>query len=160
VPFYRFQIEVNVPTQVVAERLRSIVREKPGFWESMAWMSRGPASPAFVGTVQDDSFKIRRDIRYRNSFLPLIRGRIVPTGTGTRVSVTMFLHPLVAVFMTCWLGIAGNIASASPVPLVPWGMCIFGVALTIGGFFPEALKAKRLISDVVDVRYYRTSSGQ
>jgi hypothetical protein len=32
------------------------------------------------------------------------------------------------------------------------GMLILGVALTIGGFFPEALKAKHLISEAVDVQ--------
>jgi hypothetical protein len=45
--------------------------------------------PPFIGSVQDHSFRIRRDIRYRNSFLPLVWGHIVPTPTGTRVIVTV-----------------------------------------------------------------------
>src|SRR5436190_19553730 len=96
---YRFSLDVNVPPQVVAERLRPIVREKRQFSDFEAWQSSERATPAFIGTVQDASFRIRRDIRSRNSFLPLIWGRVVPIGTGARVSVTMFIHPLVALFM-------------------------------------------------------------
>jgi hypothetical protein len=149
-PIYRFQIDVNAPPQVVAERLKSIVGEEPGFWGSMAWRSRGSTDSSFVGTVEDDSFRIRRDIRYRNSFLPLIWGRITLTGTGSRIYVTMFLHPLVALFMVFWLVMAGNFAlNLQPPSLVAVGMFIFGVVLTVAGFFPEAIKAKRLISEAV-----------
>jgi hypothetical protein len=153
-PIYCFSLDVNVPPRVVAERLKSIVREKARLSESMAWPSYDRASPPFIGTVQDDSFRIRRDIRSRNSFLPLIWGRVVPIGIGARVSVTMFIHPLVALFVMLWLGMAANFAVTLPSPFVPLGMFIFGVALTIGGFFPEAMKAKRLISEAVYVRLY------
>jgi hypothetical protein len=150
---YRFHVDVDVPPQTVAERLRSIVREKPTFWESfrMAWRARELASPPFIGTVQDDSFRLRRDIRYRNSFLPLVWGRFISTPTGTRVSVTMFIHPLVALFMAFWLGMVGYgaLKDRSTPPVVLWGMFIFGLALTAGGFFPEAIKARRLISATV-----------
>lgn len=151
-PFYRFQVDVNAPPQVVLDRLKSIVGPKPGFWESMTWTSRGSATVPFIGAVQDDSFSIHRDIRYRNSFLPLIRGRIMPTGTATRVSVTMFIHPFVAVFMLFWLGMVVHFALISPAPLIPGGMFLAGVAMTLGGFFPEAFKARRLICEAVDAQ--------
>ena len=117
----------------------------------MAWRARELASPPFIGTVQDDSFRLRRDIRYRNSFLPLVWGRFISTPTGTRVSVTMFIHPLVALFMAFWLGMVGYgaLKDRSTPPVVLWGMFIFGLALTAGGFFPEAIKARRLISATV-----------
>jgi hypothetical protein len=95
-----------------------------------------------------DSFELQRAILYRNSFLPIIRGRIVPIEVGTRVNVTMYLHPVVALFMTFWLGAVGYAlraaSSTSRLPLLL--MFLFGVALTTGGFFPEAFKAKRLLS--------------
>jgi hypothetical protein len=151
-PIYRFQIDVNAPPQVVAERLRTIVGEKPGFGESMAWRSRTSTDSPFIGTVKDGSFKIQRNVRSRNSFLPLIWGLITPTEIGARLYVTMFLHPLVALFMIFWLAIAGNFAlTVQPASLVGVGMFIFGVVLTVAGFFPEAIKAKRLISEVVRV---------
>lgn len=152
-PFYRFHIDVDAPPQVVVERLRSIVRDKPTLWESFCnmWPFGDPASVPFIGSVQDESFELRRDIRYRNSFLPMIRGRITPNGVGTRVCVTMLIHPLVAIFMIFWLGMVafGAISMRSASSIIPGGMFIFGVALTVGAFVPEAIKAKRLICDAV-----------
>jgi hypothetical protein len=153
VPFYRFQIDVNAPPPVVIERLRSIVRDKPTFGESLRkmWSFGKPVSPPFIGSVQGESFKIRRDIRYRNSFLPIIWGRVTQNGVGARVYVTMFIHPIVALFMIFWLGMAGfaAVSARSASSMIPSGMFIFGVALAAGGFIPEAIKAKRLISDAV-----------
>jgi hypothetical protein len=152
-PLYRFHIDATAPPQAVTERLRRAVRKRPGFGEYFRtmWSSRSSGGPPFIGSVQDHSFRIRRDIRYRNSFLPLVWGHIVPTPTGARVIVTMFMPPFTLVFILFWLGIVGRgalmVKSASPAIL--WGMFIFGIALCIGGFIPEAVKAKRLLSTIV-----------
>jgi hypothetical protein len=153
-PIYRFQIDVDVPPQIVAGRLRSIVRETPGEPFRMAWWSwriRDAGSSPFIGTVQDDSFTLRRDIRWRNSFLPVIRGRFTSTGTGTRVGVTMFIHPLTALFLAFWFGLLGLGTLANPFPnsLFLWGMFIFAIALIAVSFFPAAIQAKHLISAVL-----------
>ncbi len=155
-PFYRFHIEVALPQQVVMERIRALVRKQPGFWQSFGeqWKPQDPPSPPFIGSVEEESFKFYRDIRYRNSFLPRVQGRLVATPTGTRVNVIMFLHPFVAVFVTFWLGMVGfgalTIFSAGEVSsLIPAGMFLFGVALVCGGFFSEAFKAKRILSDAL-----------
>lgn len=120
------------------------------------WTWKEPTGPPFIGSVQAESFAIRRDIRGRNSFLPRIKGRIIPAPTGSRISMTMFIHPFTALFMIFWLGIVGNgaLMATSRTALIPWGMFIFGVALTAGGFFPEALKAKRMLSAL-----FRDSAG-
>ncbi len=152
-PLYRFHIDTTVPPQAVAERLRCAVRNRPGFREYFRtmWNRSSPAGPPFIGSIHDNSFRIRRAIRYRNSFLPLVWGHIGPTPNGARVTVTMFMHPLAFVFMLFWLGMVGfsalTVKSASPA--IPWAMFIFGIALCTGGFVPEAVKAKRLLSSVV-----------
>lgn len=46
----------------------------------------------YQGRVETNRFAISRVIYQRNSFLPLIRGEIVPTGTGSRLNITMRLH--------------------------------------------------------------------
>lgn len=81
----------------------------------------------------------------------MIWGRIMPNGFGTQVSGIMFLHPLVALFMIFWLGMAGfgAVSAASMSSMVPSGVILFGVTLMVGAFFPEAMKAKTLISDAV-----------
>jgi hypothetical protein len=153
VPFYRFQVDVDAPPHVVAERLRAIVRNKPTFSESFRkWSCFGdPVTVPFIGTVQDDSFKIRRDIRYRNSFLPTIRGHITPIGVGARVGVTMYIHPFVAAFMIVWFSVVFRaISTRSTLSiLIPGGMLLFFVVLTVVGFIPEAIKAKNLICNAV-----------
>jgi hypothetical protein len=51
----------------------------------------------YHGEVSLAGFKIWRIIRYRNSFLPIIEGKITPTISGSRIAVTMRLHRFVAV---------------------------------------------------------------
>jgi hypothetical protein len=151
-PFYRFEIDVNAQPPTVVERLRTIVRGKLSFREAIRQsfpFNKAEGAP-FIGSVLDDSFKMRRNIRYRNSFLPMIRGRIASYGVGTRVSVTMFLHPVVVIFMIFWLSMVASVAFSHPtLSLIPWGMLAFGVALPVGGFIPEAIKAKRLIVEAL-----------
>jgi hypothetical protein len=67
----------------------------------------------------------------------------------------MFMHPFTVVFMLFWLGAVGyGVWDAfshprSPDVFVLLGMFLFGVTLTAGGFFPEAAKAKRLLSAAI-----------
>src|SRR6202023_2158435 len=97
-PFYRFHIVTPLPADVAVERIRALTRDPPRFLESlrMALARRGSDSPPFLGSVHGHAFRLRRDIRCRNSFLPMVWGDVQPGLSGTQVSVTMFLHPLVA----------------------------------------------------------------
>jgi hypothetical protein len=152
VPLYWFHIDVPTQPQVLNDRLRSVVSDEFGMGEYLrnAWTSRGSAGPPFLGHIEDDKFALRRNTNYRNSFHPIIRGRIIPTQIGAQVSVFMFLHPFTALFMMFWLGVVGyaalrGISASSWVSWVPCAMFAFGVALTTGLFFLEALEAKRLL---------------
>jgi hypothetical protein len=114
------------------------------------WTSQEPGGPPFIGCVGDDSFSLRRHISGRNSFLPRIKGRIIPTNSGTRINVIMFIHPFSALFMTFWLGVVGYgaLRDTSAFPAILWGMFLFGVTLILVCFFPEALKARRMLHDL------------
>jgi hypothetical protein len=72
----------------------------------------------------------------------------IPGAFRFPLTTEQFIHPLVAVFMAVWFGMAGQLSSPEG-SIVPWGMLMFGVVLTLAGFIPEALKAKRLISEAV-----------
>jgi hypothetical protein len=151
-PISSFQVDVNAPTSVVVERLRAVVGPAPLVSVSVPWWGSDEANPPFIGKVRDGSFRIQRDSRRRNSFLPIVWGHIVATPGGTRVKVTMFIHPFVAIFMACWLGIAVRIMmSVSDINLFP--VCIvfmiIGVAVMARGFFPEARKARQLLTRAV-----------
>lgn len=160
-PIYRFKIDSPLTTQVVLQRIQGLARAAPGFWQSIRGVfgrDRTQSTP-FIGAVEGESFRLHRDIAYRNSFLPRISGRVVATPAGTRIIVNMFLHPIVGAFMLFWLSGVGIAAltsfntlhgTTSPV-LVPLGMFVFGVALTLGGFYPEAVKARRLLEQGIGV---------
>jgi hypothetical protein len=53
----------------------------------------------FEGDVSPREFKISRIISYRNSCIPVIRGRFEPSVTGTRIVIDMKMHPLGWVFL-------------------------------------------------------------
>jgi hypothetical protein len=162
-PFYRFHIESPLPKQTVLQRIRTLVREKPGFWQTIKESFGGhpDGCPLFIGKVEGDAFRMYRDIRYRNSFLPQLRGSVVSTSRGSRVLITMYLHPLVAVFVLFWLGAVGTGALASfnaqngniGPALIPAGMFLFGIVLTVGSFYPEAFKARRLFEQSIGTEF-------
>ena len=118
----------------------------------------------FIGTIEGNRFRIRRDIGYRNSFLPIVSGQIVSATSGVRVSVTMGLHLAVAIVMLVWFAGVGfatagslwllltNRASAAFGFLIPPAMLVFGVVLVAFGFFPEAIKARTLLEQILSTQ--------
>lgn len=145
-----------MPPEAAAERLRAVTRTPRGFLDSLARRPVGADYPfQFVGKVEGDRFKLRREIGANsyNSFLPVIRGRIDSSGGPTRVNVRMFLHPLVCMFMLFGLGVLGMaivedaLERRASFPLI--GFFLFGLGLLIVGFFPEAHLARRLITSAV-----------
>lgn len=151
-PVFWFNVDAPIPPQVLVDRLRSVVtgESKLSKFFGSAWASQELRDVPFIGDVRDDSFTIRRNIHYRNSFLPRISGRIVPTLTGARVQILMYVHPFVGLFMVLFLTAAGHVAftkhSTSGFP--PWGLFAFGIALLAGGFFLEAVIARRKLTAV------------
>jgi hypothetical protein len=65
----------------------------------------------------------------------------------------MNIHPLIVIFILVWLGGAGSVTVAVLVQgnpseaLIPGGMCVFFVLLTLVGFYPEAFKARRILEE-------------
>ena len=53
----------------------------------------------FEGDVSPQGFNISRLISYRNSCIPVIRGRFEPSANGTRIVIEMNMHPLGYVFL-------------------------------------------------------------
>jgi hypothetical protein len=159
-PLQRFEIHSPLSTQTVLQRLQSLVRDEPGFmqvWKE-AFGGRPKNSPPFFGVVAGNEFLMRRDIRYRNSFLPRVHGTVLAEpGGGSKVRVTMHLHPLIAVVMALWLAITGlgtliavfSMQRGAEVSLVPSALLAFGVVLVAVGFYPEARKARRVLEQAI-----------
>jgi len=153
-PYRRLELYSPMPAATVVQVLRDSV-------EPTRWFRRGPGIRPFEGIITPPRFEIRRTVSSRNSFLPQIRGTITPDGNGTRISITMRLRLDVAIFMLVWLGgvsftlfifasfVLGGPAEVGPL-LIPIGMLLFGVVLTVGAFSAEARKAEQLLLFLLD----------
>jgi hypothetical protein len=143
-----FEIESPMPAEEILAVLDAVV-------EVPKWFSwRAASGKKFFGEVSADNFKIWRIISYRNSFLPIIEGRITPTISGSHIAVTLRLHRFVALFMLFWLGgvstglgtfvteVMRGKTEPLPLLLVPCGMFLFGIVMTSGCFWWEAKKTK------------------
>src|SRR5438067_1363254 len=98
-PFFRCSLETNLPPSAVLERIRSITRPTPDSFLARLGLYGSEKGPPFFGWVRGASFKLWRDARYRNSFRPVISGRITPATNGSRVKVTMFVSPFVGLIL-------------------------------------------------------------
>lgn len=114
----------------------------------------------FEGQLRGNEFEIKRIISYRNSFLPIITGRVETNGSGTRLTLKIRLHVFVMIFMAIWFGGVGLFFLASLTSsedrgdtiLFPLGMLLFGYALTMGGYLFESYRAKEILADITKGR--------
>jgi hypothetical protein len=150
-----FEIESPLPAAEILAVLDAVV--EPPKW--FRW--KAASGKKFFGEVSTNSFKIWKIISYRNSFLPIIEGRITPTISGSHIAVTLRLHRFVALFMLFWLGgvstglvtfvteVMRGKTGPLPLLLVPSGMLLFGIAMTSGCFWWEAKKTKPALIELL-----------
>ncbi|HEX2076128.1 MAG TPA: hypothetical protein VHG08_00415 [Longimicrobium sp.] len=154
-PFDTLLIDSPLSVDQACQRLQQATGPRKWFrWSGM------PAHP-FEGTVTANEVRIQRGIRYQNSFLPQIHGRIEPRAQGSRLVGTMSLHPAVAVFMMVWFGAAlliglpaillalgtGDLSEgvwiALAMPLFAWALCT-------GAFTVEARLARQQLEALLE----------
>ena len=90
IPYNQFVIETSLPAEKVMEKLLQVVQPKK-FWPNPFSDDR----KQFEGTVSKDGFRVVRNIYYLNSFIPFIKGRFNSSDSGTRITITMSIHPFV-----------------------------------------------------------------
>jgi hypothetical protein len=154
-PFENFTINTNLTPEEVKTKLSEFVGTPQVFRNPF----KRPNEP-YSGTIQDESFKITRNINYRNSFLPVITGKINDNyPTGSTINITMSLNPFVIAFMSLWLFVVAGVGLTFFIAmittgelivggLIPFGMLIFGCLLTIIPFKIEANIAKKFLEEL------------
>lgn len=150
-PFDRFTLHSPMAPEEVRDRLFAVLERRACFRPSWKTDHR---SLSYEGHVSLESFDINRIIRYRNSFLPVVKGRIRPASGGSVLHIRM--HPArgALVFMGLWLGLTGAICLAgmvllftqfsdvrregfSPAALIPYLLFAFGWILITAGYRME-----------------------
>ena len=100
----------------------------------------------------EESFKIQRKITYKNSFLPVIIGKIKETENGSEISIKMRLNHFVKGFMTFWFSFVILFCLMMPFKkfdfpdsLIPYLMLVFGILLvTISNKYETKIVKKKL----------------
>jgi hypothetical protein len=164
-PYERFQIETSLSLIEAKKRIESIIVPPPPFGtrfiNALDNMFKKSGADQFTGKIDDQGFQIRRIIYYRNSFLPVVKGKFEQGSAGTNVVVKMTLHPVALVFMVIWFGGLGTIVFSSlsvmfsrgsdPILVTAVGMFFFGWLMIQFGFVFEARKAKKIISQLFSI---------
>ncbi len=156
-PFERYSITTALKPHEIRERLQSRMAH------SRLLISRG--DDAYEGKVTEEQFKINRIIGYRNSFLPIIEGKILPAGPLTQVDIKMRMHLFVTVFFGIWMGMVAVVCLVllliwffpfpwqerqfNPSMLIPFGMLVFGWALTFFAFKFESRRSKAFLNELL-----------
>jgi len=154
-PFEKYTVYTSLNPEQIQQQFEQFVELYQPFRKILK-VSDKP----FNGTIQGQKFTISRNIKYRNSFLPIIKGKITPYQAGSIVDITMSIHPFVIIFTTIWLSIVGMGALSFVLVmissgkfmiagLIPMAMLIFGCLLTVIPFKIEAKIAKDFLNDLL-----------
>ena len=120
----------------------------------------------YAGTIENNEFKISRNIGYKNSFKPIIIGKLMDTGyQRTYIHLIMRPNLIVAVFLLFWFGGAffilfGTLISSSPkftvfsIEIYPYVLpllfIMFGYGILIFGFKIESNRSKKDLIKLFD----------
>ena len=164
IPYERLIIKSSLSADEAQQRLQDHLEPARNFrW---GWSK----TKDYEGRLQDGIFSVRRILRSRNSFQPMIDGEILSEIDGCAVRIRMRPHILVSVFMAIWLGfiallflgilrtlaadfIQTGALSASPFDLLfPGALFILGYGLLLGGFKYESRKSKAFFRELFQAR--------
>jgi len=163
-PYENYVLTTRLSCDEVLKRIAENIEEKQGF--NFSIFSRSYNKP-YTGEIIGHSFKISRNILYRNSFLPVIKGQVSSYPRHTQINIKMRPVIFVLVFMTFWLGIVGVVCIStllagllqfrevlqngfSPMFLIPFGMFAFGWLLSYFGFKRESNKSKEFLARLLE----------
>jgi hypothetical protein len=147
-------VSQNEPASIIAA-IQNTTAPRRQFWEA-----RNSSAP-FEGAVDQGDFTLSRVISYRNSFLPVITGQIVPAPTGSQVVISMRPRWFALVFWIVWMsGVTAFLAillllrhgvQNRPIGItVALGLFIFGYLLCTASFGFEARRAYQMLRNVIN----------
>ncbi len=154
-PYENITYRTKLPGYEVIKRLSENIEPREFFFFGFNHDRK-----TYQGNIEHNGFNISRvTVFRRNSFNPIIKGKLHEDNTGTTIEVKMRLHIFVGLFMIFWfsgvfIGIlaAITIAASEPIPfiLIPFVMLIFGYVLTVGSFKYESIRAKKHLAELFE----------
>lgn len=163
-PFENYIITTILSVDEVLKRIADNIQQKQSF--SFTTFSPNYTKP-YTGQIIGTTFTMIRNINYRNSFLPIIKGQITTHLGQTQVNIKMRPSTVVLIFISFWLGIVGLVCIGillagllhikqllqngfSPMLFIPFGMFAFGSLLTNFAFKGEGKNSKEFLERLLD----------
>ncbi len=153
-PYDRYVLNTQLSVEDVMNKINGIIEPYNVF--------RRSSGKQYMGTVTGYSFKIRRAINYRNSFLPMIKGTISANAGQTEVAIRMRPSIFSLIFMCIWLGLVGVICIGivnlclwhrhlfSAPMLIPFGMFAFGYCLVMIPYKIESRISGKFLAELLE----------
>jgi hypothetical protein len=119
------------------------------------WFGLPPSTTPFRGVVDDACFKLIPIVTGRNSFVPVIVGRVGSVSVGSQLKLTMRMHFLVTAFLLAALVAAVRAVASAAADgriadvLAPCGLGLCGFILMCAIFYGETSKAERILREAV-----------
>ena len=92
-------MEFEIETSKSKAEITQILQRNTSRHASIFWRKN---DEFFSGEILQDSFKIQRNISYKNQFRPVIIGQIYNTEKGSKLKIKMRFSRLVALFLFFW----------------------------------------------------------
>jgi hypothetical protein len=159
-PFENYTLKTNLSIADVHTKISNCVESKKRDLR-VSVFNENQTKP-YEGQIIGDTFIINRIINNRNSFLPIITGRILNYYGQTIIKIKMRLPISVIIFLFFWFGIFGSAFISIPLKtlfkfkeitkhtflfniLFPFGLIVFVWLLTLIPFKIESNKSKKFL---------------
>jgi hypothetical protein len=159
-PFENYVVTTSLSVDEVVNRIAHNIEPRKKF--NFSSFSRNYSKP-YTGEINSTTFTMTRNINYRNSFLPIIKGQIIPFPGRTQISMKMRPTIFALIFISFWLGIVTLFCIGlllvgllrfrqilqtgfSPMFLIPFAMFVFGSLLIHFSFKRESKISKDFLA--------------
>jgi hypothetical protein len=150
IPFEKIVYETKLPINTVLDRLHSIIEPEQNYFYDTTIREY---VKSFRGKLSNKSFKIVRNINYRNSALPIIKGKIIQENEKVTVIVFIRTNLFTIIFMQFWtfIHLFMILVTSLYFLMVIFPIFIFGIVLNLHGYNIESKKAKEIFSEVLEI---------
>jgi hypothetical protein len=149
-PYCKFDLVLPLSQEEVKSRICGGIQ---GFeWKSLV----GKYSKPFQGTVENGYFELKRNISYRNWFLPVLSGTLSDSNGATEVKVVARMELVIEMLMVFWIGGGIYLLGKSlymPTTTEGWAaalVSIFGYIIMQYGFWSEVSRSRKQLEEIIN----------
>ena len=162
IPFVTLRLRTKLSFEDVIEKLDSVIEPK-----KFTIFGNLGYSKSFRGELLEDSFTmIRNNVLYQNSFMPVIKGKILRKSGYTVLEIFMRMNLFVIIFMGFWLITPllltgkylfdflihnhGSLLTS----IMPMALFVFGYVIMMLSFTFESRKAQKIIQQLLNTEQF------